>query len=579
MSKNSMWPSKYAWTLGLCGFAFMVGSLLDAPSSSFMLVVMAVSLYAGRGPSVVAIITSSCIFEFYFLPPRGHLLHSEKELLRLTVFVGTVILAAVMIEARRRSEEATARVGREFRSLAETSPDCILFMNAGGCIDFANPVTEKMFGYPVTELRGKPVSLLLLDLDKRTSPVGEFLAVRRDGQSFYVESACGKLGDKTTIFLRDITDRKAATRKIEETERSLRLTLETIPGLVFTRSSDGQIEYVNGGLSSFTGSRPKGVTEDAWIESLHPDEKEEVLSRSAKYIQLGQAFVMEYRRRRHDGVYRQSQTRVQPLLGPKGEVIRWYGLVTDIDERYEAEESLKRTQAKLAHAMQVATAAELAASIVHEISQPLSAMVANGQASLRWLSAIPPNYADGRLAVERIVRDGKDAAGIIKGVRALFGRAPLVKVPVDLCDLLVEIISLSKAKAEQEGVVIELDMTGDEPKIMGDKIQLQQVIMNLLNNGIDSMRLSTKLSKKLLVRLVQEPEHLTVSVEDQGTGPENYDSIFEAFVTTKEDGMGMGLAICRSIVQIHNGELWGRSSQLGGSIFSFKLPHIGMNPQ
>jgi C4-dicarboxylate-specific signal transduction histidine kinase len=246
-------------------------------------------------------------------------------------------------------------------------------------------------------------------------------------------------------------------------------------------------------------------------------------------------------------------------------------------DRLRMEESLRQTQSKLAQATQIATAAELAASIVHEISQPLSAMVANGQACLRWLGTTPPNYVDGQAAVERIVRDGKDAAGIIKGLRSLFGRAALDKSELDLREIVEEVVALLRGKAEHERVLLDVQMSENLPHIMGDKIQLQQVLMNLVTNGIESMQTVVDRPRRLTIRASQRNNQILTSVEDQGIGVENFDAIFDAFFTTKEKGMGMGLAICRSIIEVHEGKLSGVARPAGGSVFSFTLPHLGEN--
>ena len=242
-------------------------------------------------------------------------------------------------------------------------------------------------------------------------------------------------------------------------------------------------------------------------------------------------------------------------------------------ERLQVEESLRLTESKLARATQIATASQLAASIVHEISQPLSAMVANGQACLRWLAAAPPNSEAARSGVERIVRDGRDATEIIQGLRALFGHAALEKTELNISRIIAEVVSLLRARAAQEGVTIEVLVPESLPHVTGDKIQLQQVLMNLVTNGMEAMR-STNRPKRLAIRSSRQDGMILTSIEDRGSGIENFETIFEAFFTTKEKGMGMGLAICRSIIEAHEGKLWAAPNPSGGSVFSFTLPCI-----
>jgi C4-dicarboxylate-specific signal transduction histidine kinase len=281
---------------------------------------------------------------------------------------------------------------------------------------------------------------------------------------------------------------------------------------------------------------------------------------------------MEYRRRRLGGVYRWFHTSVQPLLGPNGEVVRWYGLLTDIDDRRSMEESLRRTQGKLSQAMQLATASELAASIVHEISQPIAAMVANGQACLRWLSMSPPNDANARSVVERILRDGKDATPVIKGLRTLFKRSPPEKTFVNLYHTVAEVFTLVHGRAERQGVAIDLQVPEDLTQVAADRIQLQQVLLNLVSNAIDSMQDVVDNPKKLIIRSQRQENVILTEIVDQGVGVTDYEEIFETFFTTKENGMGMGLAICRSIIEAHDGRLWASPGSPAGSISSFTIP-------
>jgi C4-dicarboxylate-specific signal transduction histidine kinase len=240
--------------------------------------------------------------------------------------------------------------------------------------------------------------------------------------------------------------------------------------------------------------------------------------------------------------------------------------------RLQLEESLLRTQSKLAKAAQIAAVSELAASIGHEISQPVSAIVANGQACLRWLDATPPNRSDARTAVERIVRDGKDAAEIVKSLRSLFRRSPPEKTVLDLRTLVIEVASLVRGRMDSDGITLETHFPKDVPPVLADKIQLQQVLMNLLTNGIDSMQNIDDRAKRLIVRARRDGDSVLTQVEDSGTGVADMSAVFDSFVTTKEKGMGMGLSICRSIVEAHSGRLWAEANPTGGAIFLFTVP-------
>jgi PAS domain S-box-containing protein len=562
----------YTLAVLLSGIGLWAGFQFDAPSSCFLLVVMASAVIGGIGPGLVTVALSSLAFRYYFFDPIHHLGLTPQILPRFLSFVGAIILITVLVEAKRRSTAARLRLNAEFRFLTETCPDSILTLDSEWIILFANPATTRMFGYAVEQVVGQPVSFLLPDLRRGSTPAGEFIARHSDARRFDVEATCGSYSRNTTIFLRDISDRKRALKELEDSEESLRLTLENIPGLVYTQSPRGDIQYANCRVTDFFGLTVEQLGAGGWADTLHPDEKELVLSGTAHNFASGHAYTMEFRRRRFDGVFRWFQTLVQPLRNRDGELIRWYGLLIDIEDRRNAEESLRRTQEKLSQANESATVAELAASIVHEISQPLSAMVANGQACVRWLSSATPNIVNAKTAAERIVRDGKDSAEIIRGLRALFKRSSPQLAPLDLRQLVDEVMVLIRSKAERQGVFVDVRLPHDLPKITGDRIQLQQVLMNLNLNAIEAMAAVVDRPRRLIIRARQEGDMVLTEVEDRGTGISDHEKVFETFYTTKENGMGMGLAICRSILEAHGGRLWCAPGPVTGTIFSFTVP-------
>ncbi|HWZ50713.1 MAG TPA: PAS domain S-box protein [Granulicella sp.] len=570
--KTSAQLKSYAFAVLLSGVGLAAGFEFDAPSSCLLLAVMGSAISGGLGPGLLTVTLSSIAFRYYFFTPVHHLALTQDILPRFLSLVGAMILATVVIDAKRRSTAARIRLNGEFRSLTEACPDCILTLDPAWTILFANPAMTKMFGYSAEQVIGQSVSFLLPELRKGRPPQGEFIARRNNGDRFDVEATCGHYNDNTTIFLRDISDRKRALKKLEDSEESLRLTLENIPGLVYTQSPGGDLQYANCRVTDFFGMTVAQLGAGAWADALHPDEREAVLGRTARNFSLGKPYAMEFRRRRADGVFRWFQTIVQPLRNRAGEVIRWYGLLIDVEERRNAEESLRRTQEKLAQANEASTIAELAASIVHEISQPLSAIVTNGQACLRWLSMKETNAVNARSAAERIVRDGKDTAEIIRGLRSLFKRSSPQMTSLDLRQLLDEVMILIRSRAEKESVSLDVQLPVDLPMITGDRIQLQQVLMNLNLNAIEAMRSVRDRPKRLIVRSRREGDMVLTEVEDHGTGIADAEKVFEAFYTTKEHGMGMGLAICRSIIEAHGGRLWCAPRPSAGTIFSFTIP-------
>jgi C4-dicarboxylate-specific signal transduction histidine kinase len=263
------------------------------------------------------------------------------------------------------------------------------------------------------------------------------------------------------------------------------------------------------------------------------------------------------------------------MLDAEHRVTQWYGLLIDIDDRKNIEEALHRTETRLSRATQIATVGELAASIAHEINQPLGAVVANGYACLRWLSTESANLAKAREAAERIVRDGKETGEVVARIRALFRRTQVQHVTLDLNGLINEVIRLLGAESSRRRVVIESELHRNLQFVLGDRVQIQQLILNLLMNGLDAVESVTDRPKRILIRSQQNnPTTALVEVEDSGVGLVDCEKVFEPFFTTKENGMGMGLAICRSIAEGHNGKLWATPNKTFGTTFSFTLPSM-----
>jgi signal transduction histidine kinase len=244
-----------------------------------------------------------------------------------------------------------------------------------------------------------------------------------------------------------------------------------------------------------------------------------------------------------------------------------------IETKRRSEEALRTIQARLSRATRFATVAELAASIAHEVSQPLSAVVANGQACIQWLSAKPPNVTNAQVAAERIVRDGKDAGEVVRHMRALFKKTALEKTDLDINDVIDEVLRLIRKETVEKRIAIETDLEKRLPFLPGDRVQLQQVIFNLVLNGMEAMETVVDGPRKLFIcSKLQGPDAVVVEIRDYGTGLADSEKVYEAFYTTKEKGMGMGLSICRSIVEAHGGRLGTVPSQGPGTTFFFTLP-------
>jgi PAS domain S-box-containing protein len=241
-------------------------------------------------------------------------------------------------------------------------------------------------------------------------------------------------------------------------------------------------------------------------------------------------------------------------------------------ERTRAEDALRHAREKLAQASRMATVAELSASIAHEINQPLQAVVANAQACRRWLDATPPDIDRARLSAETIVRDGHATADVISRIRALFKRTAPAKVDLDINKLILQVCTLMVNEIHGNGISLETQLAQGVPMIKADAVQIQQVIVNLVRNAVEASLATIERNQSLWIRSRCDGDNVVVDVEDEGTGLANVENIFEPFTTTKETGMGMGLAICRSIVEAHAGRIWVVRNEVRGVTFSFSLP-------
>jgi C4-dicarboxylate-specific signal transduction histidine kinase len=308
--------------------------------------------------------------------------------------------------------------------------------------------------------------------------------------------------------------------------------------------------------------------------AVHPDDLARFMDEWRVALAGGKPLETEARLRRADGEYRWLLIRAVPLRDETGKIVKWYGTSADVEDLKRAEEALSKSHAELAHVTRVTTMGELAASIAHEVNQPLSAIVNNGSACLRWLNSATPNLDETRDAARRIIRDGNRAGEVIARIRSLLRKTDAEKARLDINQTIREVIKLTRNEAARKGVALRMDLAADLPPVLGDRVQLQQVILNLVMNGVDAMASASGGPRELLIRSrPYESDKALVAVQDSGVGLEGQDleKIFDAFYTTKPQGMGMGLAISRSIVEDHGGQLWAAPNDGPGATFQFTL--------
>src|ERR1700686_3160594 len=372
----------------------------------------------------------------------------------------------------------------------------------------------------------------------------------------------------------DITERKHA----EETLRRSEAYLSEAQRLSHTGSwasnpAIGKHTYWSEEIFRITGFDPAGGPPrfEEFERRVHPDDRARTKEHFRTAIRKKIDFDHSYRIVHPGGEVREIHAIGHPVLSPSGEVVEFVGTLMDVTERRRAEEGRQG----LPHANRIMTMGQLTASIAHEVNQPIAAVVTNAQAALRWLNMQPSDPEEVRQALDRIVRNGRRAGDVIGRIRALVAKAAPRNDQLDINEVMLEVIALTRSELRGSGTSLQTQLANRLPLILGDRIQLQQVMLNLIFNAVEAMSGSGDGSRELLIRTEQDgPVGVLVAVQDSGPGlkPESVDRLFDAFYTTKPDGMGMGLSICRSIIEAHGGRVWATANVPRGAVFRFNLP-------
>jgi PAS domain S-box-containing protein len=500
----------------------------------------------------------------------------------------------VDIEDRKRNEDALRARELTWRQIVDNVPGLVATMGATGEVEFLNRQTLEYFGTTNDELKhwsltgavhpdDLPRTVAAREKSIETGQVYEVEHRCRRADGVYrwfqvrglpVRSADGAI-DAWYLLLTDIDERKQAEEALHSKERNLNLTLDMIPTYIHVLRADGSVLYANQAVLDFHGTTLDDVRNDYRNRFFHPDDVERLNQQRREALSHPVPFELEQRVRDKDGRYRWFLIRYTPLVDRHGRAERWYTAAFDIEDRKRVEAQVEQVRSELAHVSRVTTLGALTASIAHEVNQPLAGIITNAATCLRMLNAEPPNIDGARTTTQRTLRDGNRASEVIRRLRALYSHKEPKYEPVDLNDATREVIALSMNELARANVTLRTDLDEALPVVNGDRVQLQQVLLNLVLNANDAMREVDHRARDLVIATSREdPDHVRLSVRDSGVGidPQSLEKVFEAFYTTKANGMGVGLSVSRSIIESHHGKLWASANDGPGTTFSFCIP-------
>jgi PAS domain S-box-containing protein len=369
-------------------------------------------------------------------------------------------------------------------------------------------------------------------------------------------------------------ERKHAEDELRASERSLRELTETIPQMLWSaEASTGSIEYCNQHALDYTGLSLEQARGTGWMKIVHPDDIATVSRVWTSAVSSGEAYDLEFRcLRASDHVYRWCVSKAVPLRDHTGRILRWFGTLVDLHDWREAQQALYTTQGELARIARLTTMGELAASIAHEVNQPLTAVTNNASACMRLMAnrSLDPEVL--KRVLEEIVADAARASAVITRIRGFIKKTPIDKRELDMNDVIQEVLALAGHELQQNQVFVDCHLSETLPQVRADRVQLQQVLLNLVMNGVEAMTGAQRRTLSLDSR-TDESGNVLVAVRDSGTGfGSEGDHLFTPFFTTKGNGMGMGLPISRSLIESHGGHLWATANSPHGAVFCFTLP-------
>ena len=514
-------------------------------------------------------------------PPAFH-----RDLMADFAHIVSVAMERAEIDlALRRSDDS-------FRAIVETTPECVKVITREGTLLRVNSAGSALAGAPgPAALIGKCFydfvvpehrdAYILFNQDICSGKTGflEFDIITLHGERRHMETHAAPLegADGSIVQLgvtRDITARKQTAEQISKSAALMaKVEQISLSGSFCWRPESGGISCSEQ-LYRIYGITPEApITMDAITARVHPGDRH-IVDHALEQARDGKDIECDYRLLLHGGSVRYVRMQAHATFSSQGH-LDYIGAVQDMTERRQSEDALDTLRAELAHVSRVTRLGALSASIAHEINQPLAGILTNARMLVRLLNADPPNVKGALDTAHRTIRDGHRASEVVTRLRAMFRKEVVMTAAVDLGEAVHEVIELLRSEIRKKRIVLQLKMAADLPSVAGDKVQLQQVILNLLLNAVEAMQGVGDRPRRIVVRIDRrDDERLCVAVTDTGTGLDTEDvaRLFDAFYTSKREGMGIGLSVSRHIIERHGGRIWATSNEPFGATFAFSVP-------
>lgn len=487
------------------------------------------------------------------------------------------VVEAVASYGRSGAEVEIFRRGDRVPAIAQTIVRYVL--RTGEILQLSGASAFGMFAGDPAFAGGAPESVLALPMIRHGAIAGMILLENREN--------AGEIGTARLSVLKLIAAEAAAalerarTREelkgaLEEASRARRTaqtTIDAIPAMICVSSADGVVEFMSENWTQYSGFESEDMRGRGWVASVHPDDQQALIDFNVVHVASGEAGAIEARLRRHDGEYRWFRVDAKPMRDDAGRLIRWYGTLVDIHETRTAQATLRDLEAQLERVARVAAFGELTASIAHEVNQPLAAVLTNAETGLRWLSGSTPDIAEASGVLERIRGNAERMNEVILRLRRMFVRGEEeAREDIELNAAILETAAFVRPAFARDATALHTDLSGEPPRVSGNRVALQQVVLNLLTNAAQAVAGRERREVVVVSRIVADM--VEVEVRDTGVGLSDVDpeGLFTSFRTTKPDGMGLGLSISRAIVESHGGRIWGTGAPDGGAAFVFTLP-------